>query len=41
MNSTILGGLAASIGCSITARLEVLLTHEDTMLSETISNLEG
>lgn len=39
-DSTILGGLAASVGRSMTARFEVSLTHENTVLSETISNLE-
>lgn len=38
VHSTILGGLAASVGRSMTARFEVSLTHENTMLSET-SNL--
>ena len=40
VNSTISGGLAAPVGRSMTARFEVSLTHENTMLSETISNLE-
>ena len=40
MNSTISGGLAASVGRSMTTRFEVSNTHENTMLSETISNLE-
>lgn len=34
-NGTILGGLAASVGRSMTARFEVSLTHEITMRSET------
>ena len=39
VNSTIPGGLAASVGRSMTARFEVSLTHVNTMLSETMSNL--
>ncbi len=40
VDSTILGGLAASVGRSMTARFEVSLMHENTMPSETMSNLK-